>query len=175
MGKQNLKLCACGNRMRPEKNRPTDAVEEEMCGKCRRKKGNVCIDCGKRHHYSGNKCDKCSTTISFHRKHGHRRLNAKRRGHAPINMSARELEEAINKAIVDQNNCCAVCKTSFTKTKYVIDHNHKTGKFRGLLCNQCNWMEGLAKTPEVCLAMADYIRNDGVVADKIMPALDTAV
>jgi recombination endonuclease VII len=166
-------MCQCGNRMRPEKSRP--AHELDMCGECRRKVGNVCISCGKKHHYTGNKCERCSESIADARKHGNRKLNAKRRGYAPISLTIHELKEAINKALIDQNNCCAVCRISFDKTKYVVDHNHVTGKFRGLLCNHCNWMEGLAKTPEVCLRMAEYIKNDGVVTDKILPALDTAI
>lgn len=37
-----------------------------------------------------------------------------------------------------QNNACAICKISFSLTKVYVDHDHKTGKFRGLLCNRCN-------------------------------------
>lgn len=39
-----------------------------------------------------------------------------------------------------QDNCCALCKrheTEFTK-RLSIDHNHQTGKIRGLLCANCN-------------------------------------
>jgi len=35
----------------------------------------------------------------------------------------------------DQNHLCAICKKL---KKLVVDHNHKTGKVRGLLCTQCN-------------------------------------
>lgn len=31
------------------------------------------------------------------------------------------------------------------KRKLVIDHNHKTGEIRGLLCNNCNYLEGRFK------------------------------
>ena len=39
-----------------------------------------------------------------------------------------------------QNNNCAICNRSqflFERPLYV-DHNHKTGKIRGLLCFRCN-------------------------------------
>jgi hypothetical protein len=36
-----------------------------------------------------------------------------------------------------QNNRCAICENLFVKTPHV-DHNHETGKVRGLLCHKCN-------------------------------------
>lgn len=46
----------------------------------------------------------------------------------------------------DQNNCCAICKQPFIKTPH-IDHNHTTGKVRGLLCNGCNIKVGCEESP----------------------------
>jgi|ERR1035437_434713 hypothetical protein len=42
-----------------------------------------------------------------------------------------------NKKIKLQKNKCAICKNIFSKTPH-IDHNHKTGKIRELLCGFCN-------------------------------------
>jgi|ERR1035437_2512659 hypothetical protein len=45
-----------------------------------------------------------------------------------------------------QNNKCAICPTKYTKNKILcVDHNHKTGKVRGLLCHDCNKGLGLFK------------------------------
>ena len=41
------------------------------------------------------------------------------------------------KMLEAQNNKCAVCKIEATKT-LDVDHDHNTGKVRGLLCNNCN-------------------------------------
>lgn len=40
--------------------------------------------------------------------------------------------------IHDQKNKCAICRQPFTETPH-IDHCHKTGKIRGLLCRHCNY------------------------------------
>jgi len=40
----------------------------------------------------------------------------------------------------NQNGCCAIFGTvkNGERMNFVIDHNHETGKVRGLLCTQCN-------------------------------------
>jgi len=43
-----------------------------------------------------------------------------------------------------QNGGCAICDVKLGNKLY-IDHNHKTGKIRGLLCNTCNRAIGLLK------------------------------
>ena len=43
--------------------------------------------------------------------------------------------------LVDQNYKCAICKTMDPGEyhgKFCVDHDHKTGKVRGLLCHNCN-------------------------------------
>lgn len=41
---------------------------------------------------------------------------------------------------VKQNGRCAICSTeeSALKRALAVDHNHQTGKIRGLLCQPCN-------------------------------------
>lgn len=56
--------------------------------------------------------------------------------------------EAMAKA---QNNVCAICKNrekavnpqSNKRQRLSVDHNHDTGKIRGLLCTRCNKALGL--------------------------------
>jgi hypothetical protein len=56
-----------------------------------------------------------------------------------------------NKLLKNQNNTCAICNKKETRKDYrtnitrslSIDHNHKTGKIRGLLCSKCNNAIGL--------------------------------
>ena len=55
--------------------------------------------------------------------------------------------EQYEKLLRDQGGVCAICETSDPKTKtkgsaldcdFCVDHDHATGKVRGLLCNGCN-------------------------------------
>jgi len=46
--------------------------------------------------------------------------------------------------LYNQQNCeCAICHKKVTDRKLSVDHDHKTGLLRGLLCTKCNWALGL--------------------------------
>jgi Recombination endonuclease VII len=50
-----------------------------------------------------------------------------------------------NQMLADQNHKCAICgnEDEVEGRKLAIDHCHKTGKVRGLLCGKCNRGLGL--------------------------------
>lgn len=56
-------------------------------------------------------------------------------------------EEDYQNKLIEQNHSCAICGSKHSKNiknkKLYIDHDHKTGKFRGILCSNCN--SGLGK------------------------------
>lgn len=62
---------------------------------------------------------------------------------------------------VAQDSCCAICKTTVPGTKnWHTDHDHTTGKVRGILCSNCNPMLGYAKDNIKTLKMAiEYLRT----------------
>lgn len=56
-----------------------------------------------------------------------------------------------------QEGHCACCNEAFTKTPQ-IDHNHKTGKVRGLLCSRCNVSLGMIEdSKDKALQLIAYI------------------
>ncbi|MFA5349064.1 MAG: endonuclease VII domain-containing protein [Candidatus Paceibacterota bacterium] len=48
--------------------------------------------------------------------------------------------EQVEKMIAKYNGCCYICRRKLWK--YSIDHDHKTGKVRGILCYPCNGFLG---------------------------------
>jgi len=76
--------------------------------------------------------------------------------------------EEYNQMCISQNNKCAICKKSETfidyKTKknrkLVVDHNHKTGQIRGLLCNRCNIIIGkIEENQKILFLINDYLNK----------------
>lgn len=69
----------------------------------------------------------------------------------------------IEAMIKDQNNKCMLCEEEFIKTPH-LDHNHKTGKVRAMLCHHCNTGLGLFKDDIAKLQKGiDYLRKyDGL-------------
>ncbi len=64
--------------------------------------------------------------------------------------------------IIKQNNLCAIClNTCKTKRALSIDHNHITGKVRGLLCMKCNRAIGLFNdNPSLVQNAYNYLTNN---------------
>lgn len=58
----------------------------------------------------------------------------------------------------EQDGKCAICRMSTAKLG--VDHDHMTGKVRGLLCFPCNSAIGLLKDdPEVTRAASEYLNR----------------
>lgn len=67
-------------------------------------------------------------------------------------------KEGFENLINKQGGRCAICQRPFDKTPH-IDHDHETGRIRGLLCSNCN--TGLGKfreDPELMERGATYLR-----------------
>lgn len=57
-----------------------------------------------------------------------------------------------------QDYRCAVCGEPPTRRRLDVDHDHKTGAVRGLLCSDCNIALGKFRDdPDRLRAAADYL------------------
>lgn len=69
--------------------------------------------------------------------------------------------QAYETLLTRQQNACAGCGTSFAKVRVCIDHDHGTGKVRGLLCDACNTGLGMCKESAATLyQLSAYLELD---------------
>lgn len=65
------------------------------------------------------------------------------------------------KLLKEQDYRCAICKISCEESMLVVDHNHETGRVRGLLCSPCNRGLGFFRDDTEALQTAvGYISRD---------------
>jgi len=71
-------------------------------------------------------------------------------------------KEEYDQLFKDQNGQCAICKTEKPYKKdgksFAVDHDHKSGEIRGLLCSNCNSGLGHFKDdPSLLQSAIDYL------------------
>jgi hypothetical protein len=70
--------------------------------------------------------------------------------------------EQYNRMVIDQSGCCAVCRRTLLELgrSLAVDHCHKTGKVRGLLCGGCNGILGrFNDDAERFLRASEYLKR----------------
>lgn len=107
-------------------------------------------------------CKKCNLerTNEWALKNVEKRSNIHRKSalKRTYGISLEQYDELLEK----QHHCCAICdrhEDEF-KTRLAVDHNHKTGEIRGLLCNYCNHrVVGRHTDGDKLRQIADYIEQ----------------
>lgn len=120
------------------------------------------------------KCDKCKNQTAYRcpeceKERWHRQnqrienKHRQREWHLQKNYGI--TTEAYNTMVAGQHGVCAICgnqpNTGGNNGKILlVDHNHKTGEVRGLLCHRCNKMLSDAQDdPSILEAGAEYLRS----------------
>lgn len=126
---------------------------EKLCTKCGIVKDINEFSFDKKQNRALSYCKECS-----------RELVRQRRAKAPDkNKKAYQMKwrydltpEQFNQMIDEQGNRCAICLDEFSLDRLPeVDHDHKTGKIRGVLCNRCNVTLGM------CQDDPEYLRKKG--------------
>ena len=88
---------------------------------------------------------------------GNRRYNLKKL----FNIDIKQYNDLLKK----QNNRCAICGVHQSKLnkQFAVDHEHSTGKVRGLLCIQCNLGIGNFKDSTIILKKAISYLTEEIV------------
>jgi hypothetical protein len=82
-------------------------------------------------HYQRHKEQSRMYHVDYRHKNPEKMLTWRLRKHYKLTL------EEYNILYKQQQGCCAICKKPFEKVPH-IDHDHQTGKVRGLLCALCN-------------------------------------
>lgn len=69
--------------------------------------------------------------------------------------------EEFNTMLADQGGCCAICESPSPGPKqWHVDHCHKTGRVRGVLCHHCNIGLGhFRDDANLVASAAEYLRR----------------
>ena len=94
--------------------------------------------------------DRETSKLRALRNHEGRLASSRRHKHKKINVT----DEAYKEMLDSQNRRCAICGEQPNGISLAVDHNHETGKVRGLLCRNCNLALGLFKDNQTLLASA---------------------
>ena len=71
-------------------------------------------------------------------------------------------EQDYEQMVAEQNNLCAICGKKEEGKVLCIDHDHATGKVRGLLCSNCNiGLGNLKEDIQIFLAAIAYLKKYG--------------
>ena len=66
-------------------------------------------------------------------------------------------EDQLLEILKMQGRRCAICQEAFEGWECNVDHDHLTGRVRGLLCRQCNFRIGGWDDPKWARAAAAYL------------------
>lgn len=65
-----------------------------------------------------------------------------------------------NAILVKQRGVCEICGSPEKTKSLAVDHDHKTGKVRGLLCLQCNTLLGrIERNPNLISNILEYLKK----------------
>ena len=138
--------------------------ELRRCTRCKEEKS--LNDFGKRKFNRDGRETICRTCIAaeqaeYRRKHPDRIVAYRKKAAVGTNNARLKRLYGIDtddykKLTLAQSSCCAICKipSSDLKKAFDVDHDHETGRVRGLLCNNCNRGIGHLKDSVEILASA---------------------
>lgn len=80
--------------------------------------------------------------------------------------------DVYNQMLNQQNGRCKICNQPPTRHRLGVDHDHITGRVRGLLCGNCNTLLGMAHdSPDIlqsaiCYLTAEFDPWIGAISDE---------
>lgn len=112
--------------------------------------------------YRDNNREKVSASRrKYHQEH----KNEKRT--AEIRRKYKLLPHEVDLLLLMQGDSCAICRCIFDGTNFHVDHDHKTGKVRALLCKFCNLGLGYFRdSPSWLRIAAQYLEEHSLKKER---------
>ena len=113
----------------------------------------ICSNAGGRAHHARN--PKKSAEYARRYRESNPNINKDYRLKTRFGLTREEYKNILDR----QGGVCALCKSPPTPQKDLgVDHDHRTGRIRGLLCDSCNVSLGrFNDDPDLLIAAAGYI------------------
>ena len=144
----------------------------KLCTKCKQEK-----DVSEFYHNKLTKdgltswCKGCTCVIRYPQKNRERASNWQKNNLGKHRANDRKYKygitpEEYNNLWKLQNNVCAICEEPETKTRnrkvmsLSVDHDHKTGRIRGLLCHKCNTKLASIENLEFRIKAIKYLEKE---------------
>ena len=167
MSRKTRKCCNCG-KVKPLSGFSIDNGTGGCDGLHRECRG--CQSIRHKCYYNKNKREICERTKRNHRQ---RRLSSSWRLKERTNRCASNIKrygitvEQYDQMFEEQDGVCAICGKPQTMVhgksgvlmRLYIDHDHKTGRVRGLLCSSCNLRLAVLEDKEFCKNSMKYLRD----------------
>lgn len=115
----------------------TVVFNSKVCKTCKKEKNDY--EFYKSGKYLFPYCKECT----YEKTHAWRKANPDKLRYYKILANYGITRDVFMAMVTAQNSLCAICGKEFRPALFVVDHDHKTKKIRGLLCSNCN--HGLGK------------------------------
>ena len=133
----------------------------ELCGTCGHKLNRKPVDCSDEDHkqYYARVRRLATIYIKIHPRKKTPEQNKRSNLKYNYGLTVEEFEALWQQ----QKGLCAICKKVLTKETgngfvgHAVDHNHKTNRVRGLLCNRCNILVGFLEKKDLIEVAMKYL------------------
>ena len=123
---------------------------------------------GMRAYRLGCRCDNCKLVMRAERARYSQYRRARNEQTTPEQQRRHRLKclygitpERYDEMVQQQGGVCAICRKPPSRRRLHIDHDHYTGRVRGLLCNTCNvWLGRIDDDPSRVRNALEYLRED---------------